>query len=84
MNGQVDFEYGVYFYEVEYTASVSYDEGSDDTPPYLDWDVMEDDLVISRTDENGFVEEIDANVCDDEFLMYLHRQIEEDITSVFY
>jgi hypothetical protein len=48
MNGQVDFEYGVYFYEVEYTASVSYDEGSDDTPPYLDWDVMEDDLVISR------------------------------------
>jgi hypothetical protein len=31
-----------------------------------------------------FVEEIDANVCDDEFLMYLHRQIEEDITSIFY
>lgn len=84
MNGQVEFEYGVYYYTVEYIASVEYDEGDDWTPPTFDWDVNDDDLVITRTDEDNNEEEIDVKVCDDEFLTYLHSVIGDDIHETFY
>lgn len=83
MNGQVEFEDGMYSYVVEYYASVEYDEGTYDTPPYLEWDVMEDDIVITRTDEEGNEVYIDANVLDEELLKTIWMHIDNDIVSIF-
>lgn len=83
MNGLVEFDYGMYNVEVEYIATITYDEGTYDTPAYLDWDVQEKDLVIKRTDENGEEEYIDANLCDIEFLEVMWYHIDEDIKQVF-
>jgi hypothetical protein len=83
MNGLVEFDYGMYSVEAEYCATVNYDEGTYDTPSYLEWDLQEDDVVIKRTDENGESEYIDANHCDLEFLEVMWRYIEEDIRKVF-
>ena len=83
MNGIVEFDYGMYSVEVEYIAQVTYDEGTYDTPPYLDWDVEEKDVVIKRTDENGEEEYIDVNLCDLEFLEIMWSYIDEDIKEVF-
>lgn len=83
MNGLVEFDYGMYSIEVEYHAQVSYDKGTYDTPPYLEWDVQEDDVVIQRTDENGEVEYIDAKLCDIEFLEVMWYHIDEDIKEAF-
>lgn len=83
MNGQVEFEWGDYNYVVEYSASVEYDEGTYDTPPYLDWDVMEEDITIARFDEDGNEEYIDANTLDLEFMKIIWAYIDEDITETF-
>jgi len=83
MNGLVEFDYGMYNVEVEYIAQVTYDEGTYDTPPYLDWDIQEEDVVIMRTDEHGESEYVDANHCDLEFLEVMWYYIEEDIKQVF-
>ena len=83
MNGTVEFDYGMYSIEVEYIAQVTYDEGTYDVPPQLEWDVNEDDLTIQRTDENGESEYIDVNLCDEEFLDLMHQHINNDIEKEF-
>lgn len=83
MNGTVEFDYGMYSVEVEYIAQVTYDEGTYDTPPLLEWDILEDDVVIQRTDENGESEYIDIELQDIEFLEVMWYHIEEDIKQAF-
>lgn len=83
MNGQVEFEWGAYIYVVEYTAFVEYDEGTHDTPPYLDWDVMVDDITIARFDEDGKEEYISAHTLDLEFMKIIWAYIENDIKLTF-